>query len=478
MFMVPPVLASESSPFEPETVWYIGKDTETKGDWQNAEQSPLGTYGSYAHILPNSPLIGVQVPVGGYYPVPVGEELQPIPPPPPVLWTTSQWEGLHYYSDYGGLDGSYRTDPPYWDEYVGSPSPLDPPVTYSLSGTIYNADGLLVQYPTFEWVWDDWGSTDPRAVHFKTTIPEVGGPGTRLTCWDCGSERGFPSDGYFNATLAFPSGEFMLSLYAYDKEGYSRTSETIYITDTDGAVLESVEIGGTEFDDGIYVQFWVIGPTTVVVQVKKDSESINAVLSGIFVDKGYVTTFDILPEVAWIIVDGVNYTANELPKSFISKAGSTHTFLTASMINGTGTRYVFTQWDDGSKETSRTIVVDSSKTYTAQFKTQHFLTVDSPYGNPQGEGWYDEGSMVNFSVTTPVGIIVQQVFTSWSVDSKATTSSATIIMDRPYTVVAQWKTDYTQLLIVVGIVIMTIVAVSALYLKRRKPQISSEALAS
>jgi len=256
----------------PGTVFYLGKDTVTQGDWQNAVGSPIGVYGSYAHILPNPPVKRTEIPVGNFS-VPVGGYTWT-----DYGWTPTQIAGLPYN----------RTDPPYWDEYVS----LEPRINYTLNGTLYDMPSIgLIQWPAFEWAWDDFNSSDPRAAHFKTTVEGSGGPGTRLTCWDDGSERGYPSDGYINITLEFPKGMFMLSLYAYDMERWQRPNQTIYITDESGEILASAVMEGTEFDEGIYLQFLVCGPTTVIVQVMKGSESVNAVLSGIFVDK--------LPCVKW-----------------------------------------------------------------------------------------------------------------------------------------------------------------------------------
>ena len=276
---------------EPGTVIYLGKDTITKGDWVNAAGSPIGVYGSYAHILPNAPADQVEVVLGSFS-VPAGEYEPGDLLNPPYNWTPSQVNGLPYH----------MAEPPYWDEYV-SKTPL---INYSLTGTLYNG----IQYPAFEWVWgkgydetyiyDDygqvWNTTDPRACWFNTTIERtiegdniwVGGPGTRLTCWDCGAERGFPDNGYINVTLEFPEGFFMLSLYAYDFErdvGGSRTSQTVYITDVDGNVLAVGVMEDEEFDNGIYLNFLVCGPTTIIVHIVKDEGSINTTLSGIFVDK-------------------------------------------------------------------------------------------------------------------------------------------------------------------------------------------------
>lgn len=260
-------------PCAEEGVSYLGNDTVTQGDWTNATGSPIGVYGSYAHILPNPPTHGAEIPVG-HFETPLGDYPWNIPGGYPwdyhdlYGWTWTQIAGLPYN----------RTDPPYWDEYVT----LNPPITYYLTGTPYNMPGIgLIQYPVFEWAWEDnFNSTDPRAALFEVCADG----GRKLTIWDDGSERGFPSEGYFNVTLTFPDGCFMLSLYAYDMERDQRDNQTIYITDEAGTVLASGIIQGQEFDEGIYLQFTVHGPTTIVVQVKKSPGSVNALLSGIFVD--------------------------------------------------------------------------------------------------------------------------------------------------------------------------------------------------
>lgn len=255
---------------EPGTVFYLGKDNLTQGDWQNAKASPIGVYGSYAHILPNPPKCKTEIPVGNFS-VPTGVFNYP-----DYGWTPNQILGLPYN----------RTDPTYWDEYVS----LEPRINYTLTGALQNLLGIgTIQYPVFEWAWDGFNSTDPRAAHFKTHVEGAGGPGTRLTCWDDGSERDkiFPmtSEGYFNVTMEFPQGVFMLSLYAYDKERNERPNQTIFITNESGEVLVSAVMDGPEFDEGIYLQFLVCGPTTIIVHVMRGPESANALLSGIFVDK-------------------------------------------------------------------------------------------------------------------------------------------------------------------------------------------------
>jgi uncharacterized repeat protein (TIGR02543 family) len=122
----------------------------------------------------------------------------------------------------------------------------------------------------------------------------------------------------------------------------------------------------------------------------------------------------------------------------------------------------------GTLSSSAHILVDSPKTVTACWKTQYYLTVKSDYDEPEGEGWYDEGSTATFSITRPVvGFIVQHVFTGWIGDSTATTPTATILMDAPKVVTANWRTDYTQLFMI--IVAVTVgVTLAAIVAKRRR----------
>lgn len=132
-------------------------------------------------------------------------------------------------------------------------------------------------------------------------------------------------------------------------------------------------------------------------------------------------------------------------------------------------RIVFTGWsgDLTSTETAITVRGDTYKTLKANWKNQYYLRVVSPTGDPQGEGWYDEGATASFSVKSPLGILIQQVFTGWSGDSSAAASSASLTMNSAKTVIAKWTTEYTQIIALVGTV-ASISGVSAFLLRRKK----------
>jgi uncharacterized repeat protein (TIGR02543 family) len=114
-----------------------------------------------------------------------------------------------------------------------------------------------------------------------------------------------------------------------------------------------------------------------------------------------------------------------------------------------GTRYVFNGWTgdaSGSGSPSDNILMNGSKTATASWKTQYYLTVTSPHGTTGGENWYDSGDNA-YATVTPLTVAgstgVRYVFTNWSGDASGTTSpSDSITMDGPKTATADWKTQY------------------------------------
>jgi len=193
----------------------------------------------------------------------------------------------------------------------------------------------------------------------------------------------------------------------------------------------------------------------------------------------YTITFNTDPQIASITIDGKKYYREELPKSFTWKNGTTHIVSVNETIpSSTGTRYIFIKWSDGLSDKSRRIIVTKPANYTAEYKIQYELAVYSPYSEVQGTGWYDENSAVTLSIKETsvsesgiLGILgVKHVFERWSGNSTATTANTTIKMNKPKTVKAVWKTDYTQLYINLGFIV-TIIAVASiggLIIKKRK----------
>jgi hypothetical protein len=232
---------------------YLGKDVVTKGKWP-------GVYGSYAYIIPSPPSERTGIPIGNFT-VPEENDYYE------YGWSAEHVAGLSFN----------KTEPPYWDEYHTS----IPRINYTLTGTmIEGPEEETIQLPAFVWAWEKGFQNphkDDRALYFPHE------EGFRLTTWFDGSERGFPLYGYFKITLSFPEGSYLLSLYGYDMERTQRSNQTVTLT-INGKVSDSKVIKEKDFDEGVYILYLVKGPAEAVVKIGKEADSVNTVLSGVFID--------------------------------------------------------------------------------------------------------------------------------------------------------------------------------------------------
>ncbi|MFQ6135193.1 MAG: carboxypeptidase-like regulatory domain-containing protein, partial [Nitrososphaerales archaeon] len=114
--------------------------------------------------------------------------------------------------------------------------------------------------------------------------------------------------------------------------------------------------------------------------------------------------------------------------------------------HGNMTRHMFTGWtgDIVAEEDRLEVTVTAPKQVEANWKTQYYLEVDSAFGQPDGEGWYDRGTSTSFKVLTPVdwGNQTRHVFVKWTGDVESDTPEGSILISSPRTVSANWKTQY------------------------------------
>jgi len=143
-----------------------------------------------------------------------------------------------------------------------------------------------------------------------------------------------------------------------------------------------------------------------------------------------------------------------------------------------GIRYVFRYWAvDGRRyDTASTVIrVDKREIIaTAVFGKQYELKIESAFGNPMGSGWYDEGSVATFSVTSPT-LLGIQVFERWSGNSTSTLLRDTIVMSSPKTIIAVWRTDQSALITLVLVIAGASVAAGALFRLGRKGKVAARA---
>jgi len=150
-------------------------------------------------------------------------------------------------------------------------------------------------------------------------------------------------------------------------------------------------------------------------------------------------------------------------------AGSTATISVTSIEEPT-TKHIFTGWSgDYSGDTATaSVVMSSPKAITANWRTDYLLTIESTYGQPAGEGWYESGSTVTISVAPIEGSIIRQVFTGWSGDFSGDTATASLTMDSPKAITANWRTDYTRLYMLIGLIVLIAAINGGLRMRRRK----------
>ena len=138
-------------------------------------------------------------------------------------------------------------------------------------------------------------------------------------------------------------------------------------------------------------------------------------------------------------------------------AGSALTISATPPAAGSGEQYVWNGWT-GSGTGSYTgtdnpadnaVTMNGPITETASWTHQYYLNVTSAYGSPSPvSGWFDSGSGVSASVTSPVagGSGTQYVCIGWtgsgSVPGSGSDSSTTFTMAAPSTIVWDWKTQY------------------------------------
>jgi len=108
-------------------------------------------------------------------------------------------------------------------------------------------------------------------------------------------------------------------------------------------------------------------------------------------------------------VDGTPYTAAQ---TFSWVPGSSHTVATTSpQSGGTGVQYAWTNWSGGGT-ISHTVAPTTNNTYTANFNTQYFLTMDHNTGGSvsPASGWKTSGAIISISATPSSGYH----FTNWT----------------------------------------------------------------
>jgi hypothetical protein len=137
-------------------------------------------------------------------------------------------------------------------------------------------------------------------------------------------------------------------------------------------------------------------------------------------DEGVEAVFSVTPTIVRDETEGVEYT-------FKGWVGS-----------GAGKHYT------GPDNPARVIMTGPVEEKAEWEPSMYCLKVVSEYGDPYGSRWYPVNSEARFGVNTPVnhGNGTMRVFLNWFGDISLREPVGTLIMVRPYTVIANWDTQY------------------------------------
>jgi hypothetical protein len=157
-----------------------------------------------------------------------------------------------------------------------------------------------------------------------------------------------------------------------------------------------------------------------------------------------------------------------------------YTILAEQIKNiGVRTRLIFDRWSDGVRSNPRVINLFHDVRLATIYRTQHYLTVHSDYGNPVGDGWYDENSTASFAVLpqdrTPVFGIADMIysFDRWNEGVSERQPIASILMTGPKEVHALWQKELRlpgslQLRLLSASMILVSILLFARKVKRRR----------
>ncbi len=116
---------------------------------------------------------------------------------------------------------------------------------------------------------------------------------------------------------------------------------------------------------------------------------------------------------------------------------------------GVGKRALFEGWRGyglGSytgSSANATVYMAGNITEQAEWKTQYYVNVTTPYGKAYGSGWYDNGSVATFSIPDPtvtIGYGARANFSGWS--NGAPSAASSVVVSHSLNLSARWKTQY------------------------------------
>lgn len=145
------------------------------------------------------------------------------------------------------------------------------------------------------------------------------------------------------------------------------------------------------------------------------------------------------------------------------KGGTALRYTTQAQIDKTAdTQYRFSYWllPTGEKfqEADLNWMVSEGGRVVATYDTYYLLTVTSPQGTVDGNGWYKSGAAAKWSISPPE-VSMSGILGFFQGKLKPENASDTEVMSAPQTIAVDWKPDYTMPAILIPLSLFFIVAV-------------------
>ncbi len=104
-----------------------------------------------------------------------------------------------------------------------------------------------------------------------------------------------------------------------------------------------------------------------------------------------------------------------------------------------------------------------------KYKTQYHVNVITNFGRTLGTGWYNSGTIADITALAGNDILlVNHIFSGWQgpVIGNAGQESTEVLVDSPKILVANWSSDYTNISMIL-IIIIAVVVILTIYQKRK-----------
>ena len=194
---------------------------------------------------------------------------------------------------------------------------------------------------------------------------------------------------------------------------------------------------GASGHNGLYARSDAFGSMTVSNSTIVGYQNDSTHFTFNFVTSSIPVTVQTSPSGQTFTVDGTVYSSAQ---AFNWPYGAGHTIATTSpQSGGTGVQYVWGSWSDGGA-ISHTVTAISNTTYTANFTTQYFLTMNAGPGGSVSpvSGWNNSNAVVNISAIASNGYAFSAWAGSGSGSYSGTNSSPSVTMNGPITETASF----------------------------------------